>query len=55
MTKGRTKMKEKLILIFNNLKMIETKGDSTVLMADCLKALVGFIQEMPDDTEETDE
>ena len=48
-------MKEKLILIFNNLKMVETKGDSTVLMADCLKALVAFIQEMPDDTEETDE
>lgn len=45
-------MKNKLLNVFNALRTIETKGDSTVIMADCLKALVGIIQEM--ESEEKD-
>ena len=36
-------MKNRLTQIFNALKMVETKGDSTVIMADCLKALAEVI------------
>ena len=36
-------MKEKLIAIFNTLKMVETKGDSTLVMADCLRELAQVI------------
>lgn len=42
-------MKEQLTNIFNTLKLIETKGDGTVLMADCLKALVEVIQNIPEE------
>ena len=36
-------MRDKLITIFNRMKLIETKGDSTLYMADCLKDLVEVI------------
>lgn len=39
-------MKEKLLQIFNALRTVDTRGDSTVIMADCLKALAGIIQEL---------
>ena len=42
-------MKEKLTNIFNTLRNVETKGDSTVIMADCLRALVEIIQSIPDE------
>ena len=32
-------MKEKLINLYNAMLLIETKGDSTILMSDCLKLL----------------
>ena len=42
-------MKEKLTNIFNTLRNVENKGDSTVIMADCLRALVEIIQSIPDE------
>lgn len=46
-------MKEKLTIVFNALKQVETKGESTLIMADCLRELAKIVNEMPD--EETDE
>lgn len=46
-------MKDKLIQIFNVLKTIETKGDSTVAMADCLRALADIVNSLPDESEQT--
>ena len=40
-------MKERLTAIFNTLKEIETKGDSTLIMADCLRELANVINSMP--------
>lgn len=34
---------ETLQAILNTLKLIETKGDNTILMARCLEALNGYI------------
>ena len=38
-------MKEKLIQLQSILGLIETKGESTLIMADCLKFLRDCIQE----------
>ena len=38
-------MKDKLIQLHNTMCMIETKGENTILMADCLKFLVQCINE----------
>lgn len=32
-------MKEKLSRLYNTLTQVETKGESTLIMADCLKFL----------------
>lgn len=47
-------MKENLTKVFNTLRLIETKGDNTVLMADCLKALAGIISNIPEEKEADD-
>ena len=47
-------MREQLLAIFESMKKIETKGDSTVYMADCLRALVGVINSMPTESEDND-
>ena len=39
-------MKERLTAIFNTLREIETKGNSTVLMGDCLVGLSAILQEL---------
>lgn len=39
-------MRERLTAIFNTLRQIETKGDSTVLMGDCLVGLSAILQEL---------
>lgn len=39
-------MRERLTAIFNTLKEIETKGDSTLMMADCLRELTNVINPM---------
>lgn len=53
-------MRERLTAIFNTLRQIETKGDSTVLMGDCLVGLSTILQELyeaekaQEETKETD-
>lgn len=39
-------MKEKLINLHNALILIETKGENTIIMADCLKLLRQCILEV---------
>lgn len=38
-------MKEKLLQLYNTLGLIETKGNNTLIMADCLKFLEQCINE----------
>ena len=42
-------MKEKLIAIFNVMQRIETHGDSTLMMADCIKELARVIDSIPEE------
>ena len=37
-------MSDELIKLYNTLKLVETKGDSTVTMADCLRFLEQLIE-----------
>lgn len=48
-------MKEKLIAIFNAMQSIETRGNSTILMADCIKELAVIIDSIPDEERSTNE
>lgn len=41
-------MKERLIDIFNLMQRIETHGDSTLMMADCIKQLANVINSIPE-------
>lgn len=42
-TKGR------LIAVFNLMQRIETKGDSTLFLADCMREMANIINSMPDE------
>lgn len=42
-------MKEKLIAIFNTMQRIETHGDSTLMMADCIRELAVIIDSIPNE------
>lgn len=42
-------MKDKLIQLRNTMAMIETRGESTMIMADCLKFLEQCIRECEQD------
>ena len=42
-------MREKLIAIFNLMQNIETHGNSTLLMADCIKELAVVIDSIPEE------
>ena len=42
-------MKEKLITIFNLMQNIETHGNSTLLMSDCIKELAVVIDSIPEE------
>ena len=44
-------MKEKLITIFNLMQNIETHGNSTLLMADCIRELAHVIDSIPNEDE----
>lgn len=48
-------MKEKLIAVFNTLKMVETRGESTLMMADCLRELANIINSIPEESEAKNE
>lgn len=45
-------MKEKLIAVFNTLQKVETRGESTLMMADCLRELANIINSLPTESEE---
>lgn len=45
-------MKEKLIAIFNLMQTIETHGNSTLLMADCIRELAHVIDSIPNEDKE---
>lgn len=42
-------MKEQLINILNGLNMIETKGQSLMILAECMSQLAQILDSMPDD------
>lgn len=44
-------MKDKLIAVFNTLKMVETKGESTLYLADCMRELANIINSIPTENE----
>ena len=48
-------MKERLLNVFTLLKTVETRGESTVAMADCLRELVNIINTMQEEMESKDE
>ena len=48
-------MKDRLTTIFNALRNVETKGDSTLIMADCLRELANVINSIPEESEPEDE
>ena len=39
-------MKETLISIYNALRQVETKGENTLIIADCVRALYEVIQQL---------
>lgn len=41
-------MKENLQKLYNTLALIETKGENTKIMADCLRYTEQLIQQAPD-------
>lgn len=45
-------MRDRLATIFNALQNVQTKGESTLIIADCMRELLAIIQEM--DKEEKD-
>lgn len=47
-------MKEKLIAIFNTMQQIETRGQSTLMIADCIRELAVIIDSIPNE-ENTEE
>ena len=48
-------MRDKLIAIFNLMQRIETKGDSTLFMSDCIRELANVINSIPEESEVKDE
>lgn len=47
-------MRERLIAIFNEMHRIETHGESTLMMADCIRELASIINLMPDEKLESE-
>lgn len=39
-------MRDRLAQIFNALMSVETKGDSTLILADCMRELLKIVQEI---------
>lgn len=45
-------MRDKLIAIFNLMQRIETRGDSTLFIADCIRELANVINSIPEESED---
>lgn len=48
-------MKERLTTVFNVMQRIETHGDSTLMMADCIRELADIINSLPKESEAKNE
>lgn len=48
-------MRDRLAQIFNALQNVETKGQSTLILADCMRELLNIIQEMDKETKEDEQ
>lgn len=46
-------MKTELRKLYNTLMIVETKGDSTKTISDCLRFMEQLINSIPDETQET--
>ena len=46
-------MRDRLVTIFNALNSVSTKGQDTLVMADCLRELAAIVQDL-DKEEEKD-
>ena len=44
-------MRNKLAAVFNALHNVQTKGESTLILADCIRELLSIIQEMDKNSE----
>lgn len=44
-------MTDDLVKLYNTLKLVETRGDSTVTMADCLRFLEQLIERSKEQNE----
>lgn len=42
-------MREQLLAIFNTLKLVETRGESTLMLGDCMRELAKIINNMPNE------
>lgn len=47
-------MKQRLVDILNALGNVETKGESTLIVADCRRALAGIINTLPETDEKSE-
>lgn len=48
-------MRDRLAQIFNALQSVETKGQSTLILADCMRELLNIIQEMDKEQKDQEE
>lgn len=48
-------MKERLQAVFNVMQRIETHGESTVMMADCLREIAAVIDGLGRESKEEDQ
>ena len=46
-------MSDKLVRLYNTLKTVETKGNSTIVMADCIRYVEQLISEAQNSEAET--
>lgn len=46
-------IKEELTKLYNTMIVIETKGENTKIMADCLRFLDQLVKQIPDESQTT--
>ena len=47
--------KQALLSVYNALTRVETKGESTLILADCMRLLAQLLQNVTEETEEEKE
>ena len=48
-------MRDRLAAIFNALQNVQTKGESTLIVADCIRELLSIIQQLDEQKGDEDE